>query len=333
MDVTAAGPEHRADLEALAAAHPHPALRALDRLGPPVAHAEVAHRLTAALATPGAVVAIGHAADGAVGCAAVVPLAFETDVLGVGTGRLVDIVVLGDGPDLRAARAEELLTAAGRWWGDAGGRLVVATIDTDDHAVLAGAQRAGYVVLEASTTYLAHHGRPVPHHHRDRGFSVRRLGVAEARAVPRSELATLERWVGRSYRHGHLHADPRIDRRAADAFYVRWMRNSFDGTYGDIVLAAWRGGEVVGFVSWIEQPDFHARHGVDFLAGGLGAAVDPEGRGALGDIYAAALATDALGDRVAEHPTQLGNLAVHATFARFPGLRLAEAHLTLHAWV
>jgi hypothetical protein len=259
------------------------------------------------------------------------PAPWETGHLGVRVGKVGDLVAEGD-PATRTAAAGALLGAAGRHWADTGGGLLIARVDIDDTDVLVAAQRAGFEVLETSATYLNDNHAEFRTTHEDKGYEIRRYLRGAGADIPASSLDLIQRWVDDTDRTGHLYRDRRLDPERVAALYLDWLGNTFSGAYGDVVYTAWRDDQVVGFVSWTEDEAMDAFAGTKVLRAGIGAAVSPEGQGALGDIYAAVCSEQPLGSRLVEHTTQAGNEAVLTVWARYSTLRPSSCHYVLHGW-
>lgn len=256
---------------------------------------------------------------------------WETDVLGVRVGRLAEAVVHPEAPDpLRSAEA--LYRGAADRWAEDGGGLLIARIDVGDATSLAAAQRAGFEVYETRITYLCDHDLPPDHHHQHRGFEVRRHVGAEIGEIGERHLGVLRRWVAETDRPGHFYSSPHLSRAQVERLYLSWLERTFDGRWGDIVYTAWRDGDLVGFLCWLDRPDLRERYGLHTLTAGLGAAASPEGAGSLGDMYQAVCTDRPLGTRFVEHTSQAGNGAVLTTWSRFHAIRPGAAQYVLHGW-
>lgn len=256
---------------------------------------------------------------------------WESGLLGERVGHVGEIVAT---PDVtrRTDAVADLLADAGDGWARSGGGLLIVRIDIDDTDAVVGAERAGFHVLETSATYLFDYTADNVVTHRSRGYEVRRHDRGAVAEIPSEAFAPLLRWVRDTDRTGHFYRDRRLDIEAVRRLYLTWLDNTFAGRYCDVVYTAWRNGEVVGFLAWKEDPELAELCGTKVLRPGLGAAVAPEGRGALGDMYAAVCAEAPLDARLVEHITQAGNEAVLTTWARFGALRPASCHYVLHGW-
>lgn len=256
---------------------------------------------------------------------------WESQHLGVRVGKVGEIVAVPE-PAARTAAARTLLDAAAEQWRQTGGGLLIARVDIDDTDVLVAAQRAGFEVLETSTTYINDNDADGEIHQQVRGYEIRRCLRDEGRDIDPRSMSVLRRWVDDTDRTGHFYRDRRLHPDRVRELYLAWLDNTFSGAYGDVVYSAWRDDLMVGFVSWTEDSELDELAGTKVLRAGIGAAVAPEGKGALGDIYAAVCSERPLGSRLVEHTTQAGNEAVLTVWARFPTLRPASCHYVLHGW-
>lgn len=321
----------REEIAALCRSYRLGPLRAYEHHGFDQAAADTGRRLLGLVDDPEATVLVATLDGAVVGVLACAPSPWESEHLQVPVGRLTEAVT-SPGHRRRPEIAEELYRAAGRCWAERGGGLLIARIDVGDGPALVGAQDAGLRVLETRITYLADHdAAPVDHHVR-RGFEVRRHVGTEITDVPAPSLDVLRRWIAATERPGHFYSDPRLSRGQVDALYISWLERTFSGAWADIVYTAWADGEIVGFLAWLRAEPLAEHHGIETLVAGLGAAASPEGRGALGDMYATVCADRPLGTRFVEHTSQAGNAAVLTVWSRFERIRPGSAQYVLHGW-
>lgn len=304
--------------------------RAYNHFGFDASGSETARRALATLDDPDGCVLLAHDGPDAVGFLCLDPSPWESDQLGARVGRVT--VVVETDHELAADAARSLFIHAGGQWAAGGGGLLISRLDVGDAPAIVGAQDAGMRVLETRITSIYDHDAPYEHHHRPRGFEVRRHDGEEISTIPKDELQVLRRWVGDTDRPGHFFSDRRLSHDRVGALYLSWLERAFDGAWGDVAYTAWRDEVLVGFLSWLRAPHLEASHGLRTLVAGLGASAAPEGSGSLGDMYAAVCADRPLGTRFVEHTSQAGNAAVQTVWSRFHSMVPATAQYVLHGW-
>ncbi|WCO65875.1 hypothetical protein PO878_15335 [Iamia majanohamensis] len=323
-----AGVEHEALADLARTARFGP-LRAYEHDHPGITGPDAERRLRAALDDDDATVVVARRGDEVVGVVSVASSPWETENLGVRVAR-VGAPVVGPAVEDAEGVATALYAAVLQHWAEG---LVIGRVDVGDTAALVGAQQAGLRALETRITYLGDHDAPPDHHHRHRGFEVRRHDGPEVADIPRPALEPLRRWVAGTDRPGHFYSDPRLSPDRVASLYLSWLDRAFSGAWGDVAYTAWREDQVVGFLSWLRTPDLEEAFGLRTLVAGLGAAAAPEGRGSLGDMYEAVCTDRPLGTRFVEHTSQAGNAAVLTTWSRFHAIRPGMAEYVLHGWV
>lgn len=261
---------------------------------------------------PGEVLFAGDAATGALG--GWMPLAWDTDVLGVPVGRCTSPVWWGGG-DVEAALAA-VTAAAARRADQAGIELLVLRSDARDSnlpRLLAG---EGFWLADTLVTYSA-----------DPDPAVEAEGVEPARPDDLPALRTL----ALAFRNGRFHVDPGIGRERAERLYVRWVENSLAGRADAFLVVRGADGQPIGFMILRVAPAHGETppHGIMELM-----AVSPRAQGQrVGHrLVAASLRWFAqAGIPSIDVGTQIDNVAAVRIYQRF-GFRLAAFSHTFHRW-
>jgi dTDP-4-amino-4,6-dideoxy-D-galactose acyltransferase len=259
-----------------------------------------------ASAAPGEVLLAGDAESGALG--GWLPLAWDSEVLGVPVGRCTSPVWWGD--DAEGALAQ-VTAAATRRADQAGIRLLVLRTDARDAHLPRLLAPQGYWLADTLVTFVIQPDGAVDGD----------AGVEHARADDLPALRT----IACAFRTGHFHADPRIGRERADSLYVRWVENSVAGRADAFLVVRAGDGRPLGFITC----RLGAAHGVIELV-----AVDPRARGQrVGSrLVAGALRWFAqAGAASVEVGTQVDNLAAVHLYQR-AGFRCAAFSHTFHRW-
>ncbi|WP_420128638.1 GNAT family N-acetyltransferase [Longimicrobium sp.] len=270
-----------------------------------------AFRATASGAA-GEVLLAGDAETGALG--GWMPLAWDSEVLGVPAGRCISPAWWGTG-DADAALSAVAAQAARR--ADAAGiDLLFLRCDARDATLPRLLAGEGFWLADTLVTFaLPLDGTAVDGE------------IEHARAEDVPALRT----IARAFRTGHFHADPRIGRERADALYVRWVENSLAGRADAFLVVRGAEGVPLGFITCrlIAGPAGSAPQGVIELV-----AVDPRAQGQrVGHrLVAASLRWFArAGAASVEVGTQVDNLAAVHLYQR-AGFRAAAFSHTFHRW-
>lgn len=261
----------------------------------------------------GEVLLAGDAGTGALG--GWMPLAWDSEVLGVSAGRCTSPVWWGDG-DVDAVLAGVTVEAARRADG-AGIDLLFLRCDARDATLPRLLAGEGFWLADTLVTFVAGLGETAP-------------GNAEV-AHARAEDLPVLRTIARAFRTGHFHADPRIGRERADGLYERWVENSLAGRADATLVVRGGDGGPLGFITCrlIAGAGESAPHGVIELV-----AVDPrvQGQRVGHRLVAAALRWFAqAGAASVEVGTQVDNLAAVHLYQR-AGFRAAAFSHTFHRW-
>ncbi len=127
---------------------------------------------------------------------------------------------------------------------------------------------------------------------------------------------------------GHYHADPRLDRGAADAAYVEWAETSILNCSSDApALVAEENAQLIGFLTL----RLNGAEELDLVLSG----VDPafNGRGVYGTLIREALAlAKAKGCSRVITSTQINNYAVQKVWSKL-GLVHVRSVYTFHKWL
>ena len=114
--------------------------------------------------------------------------------------------------------------------------MVIVRSPADDLRVAHAIEDAGGRLCDTLVYYARSLDRPIPEQSRP---------IRRARPDDIDEVTAIAAAAFAGYR-GHYHADPRLDRAAADAGYVDWARRSIGGAHMLVIEDA---GAVAGFLS------------------------------------------------------------------------------------
>jgi len=190
--------------------------------------------------------------------------------------------------------------------------MVIVRSPANDLAVAQALETAGARLCDTLVHYARALDRPIPEQPRP----VRPAGpddTAEITAIAESAFAGYQ---------GHYHADPRLDRAAADAGYVDWARRSMAD--GDVLVIE-DGGAIAGFLS-MERRETET----EIVLNGI--RPDAQGRG----LYPA-LVIGALRQAAQLHAprcvvsTQVSNMPAQKVWIRL-GFEPTHAVHTFHLW-
>lgn len=283
----------------------------------------VTARIQRTLDTPGTA-AWSATRDGALaGFATLLPLAWDSDVLGFPAAR-VELYAAGEYAAARTAAAS-LLEAAREGARAAGLQHLSARVDAADDAAVHALESAGYLNVDALVTFSAAPAALPPR---------RALSGVEFRRASAADAAALGELAAGSFRDGRFHADPSIPPDRAREVYRRWAAACCDGSAADAVIAATIDGRAAGFVACRLTADPAV-----FLPGPAGTipliAVDrsARGRGVGAGLVAHAGAWFAgEGAAVVEVGTQVRNVAA-ARLYEGCGFRLGDSALSFRLMI
>jgi hypothetical protein len=247
--------------------------------------------------------------------------AFESDVLGVRVFRSTALYAAdGDRVATTAELCRRMLAHAA---GDEPA-VIVLRVDADDLEALAGAQQAGFRVVEAGATWFT---RADPDIDVEDLPNLITMDAAACASVRREAIATVRDAAGRRFRGTHHHADPRMDRERVDELYRRWVDNTFVEGWGDMVVAYWEGDEITAFVSHTREQRRIGETTISCMTHSFGLTSErvPKGVGIAG----ARQSIRDLGDDLIEMSTQLRNPLMRPYARIFPAF---TPFYTLHGW-
>lgn len=231
----------------------------------------------------------------------------ETARFGICAGTLID----------NSARPDEIESAARRM----GVQMLTTRIDVGTLSQVHDFERAGYQLMDT----LIYYRQPAV------AFTSARIDHAEVRlrmADP-SDAHEVAKVAQRSFMGyiGHYHADPRLDRGAADAAYVEWAETStINVSYNTPVLVGEVDTKIVCFLTM-------RRNSVSENEVVLNA-VDPEyqGRGLYSALLRKSLSHSAeVGASQVITSTQINNYAVQRVWCRH-GFSPYRGIYTFHKW-
>lgn len=210
-------------------------------------------RVTAALANPQTAAWWARPQGGAgqaAGFAALTPLAWDSQQIGLPAGRLDYLIAIGSYAE-QAACKQALLDQILAECAASGLRHLSARVDAGDLTGVHVLEQNGFVCVDGLCLFARETGpaelRPAV------DFDLRLASPADSQA-----LADLAR---EAYVFDRFHADPVIPAWRADELHAVWLRNSCTGQAADAVVVAEDAQGVLGFVTCKLQADTAAHLG------------------------------------------------------------------------
>lgn len=198
--------------------------------------------------------------------------------------------------------------------------LVIVRCHATDAATLQALQAGGFRVMDT----IVYFERDLERRPLEPGAADPRVRLATA--ADTDEIVRVARVAFSDY-YGHYHADPRLDRAAADEAYVHWtLRSCVEPGCADAVFVAEVEGRIGAFSTAIRDSEGRG----DWLLAGVAPEAQRHGlyRAMAGTAMAWAAAN---GLRAFRSSTQLRNLGVQKVWVRI-GMEPAAAYYTLHLW-
>ena len=280
------------------------------------------HAITESLNQPG-VRAWSARSDGSEGTALLLPLAWDSRVLGMPAARL-DLIGTGGSAGRRAVYGQLLHAALEQARAD-GVRHLTARVDAADDAAAQMLERCEFIMVDALITFAG----PVD----DIGAAAPAAGL-QLRAATGADRDVVGELAAASFCDGRFHCDPAIPAEVAVRVYREWAGNCCLGTAADRVLLAVRQDQVVGFAACRTSPVPASYLGMRTGTIVLIATARSARRSGVGAALVRA-AGDWCREQRASHlevGTQLRNTAAARLYERC-GLRTVAATLTFRAMV
>jgi len=261
---------------------------------------------------------------GAQGLAVWTRLAWDSQQLGIGAGRLDYLIASGDYPDQYATK-EALLRAVLEACAGEGIRHLTARVHASDLSSVHLLEQYGFITVDGILTFsldiIDAHWPPPPE-----GLEIRLSrpeDIEAIKAIARS-----------SYVYDRFHSDPRIPKAVADELHAVWVENSCLGKAADAVVVAAENGRILGYVTC--KIDRQAAEYLGLTIGTIvlvATAADARGRGVARAITYGAL--DWFRDQgvdIVEVGTQLRNIPASRLYESC-GFRLVASSLSLRRWI
>jgi len=262
--------------------------------------------------------------DGAQGLAVWTPLAWDSQQLGVGAGRLEYLIASGDYKNQYATK-EVLLRAVLKTCADQGIQHFTARVHASDLSTVHLLEQYGFITVDGILTFSldimdVHWPSPPA------GLEIRLSrpeDIEPIKAIARS-----------SYVCGRFHSDPCIPKTVADELHAAWLENSCLGKVADAVVVAAENSRILGYVTCkIDRQTaeyFGLTIGTIVL---VATAADARGRGVARAItYGALNWFRDQGVQIVEVGTQLRNIPASRLYESC-GFRLVASHLSLRKWI
>jgi ribosomal protein S18 acetylase RimI-like enzyme len=251
-------------------------------------------------------------------------LAWDSQQLGVGAGRLDYLIASGDYQNQYAIK-EVLLRAVLKICADQGIQHFTARVHASDLSTIHLLEQYGFITVDGILTFFlditdAHWPSPPA------GLEIRLArpeDIEQIKAIARS-----------SYVYDRFHSDPCIPKAVADELHAVWLENSCLGKAADAVVVAAENGRILGYVTCKID-----RQVTEYLGLTIGTivlvatAADAQGRGVAKAITYGAL--DWFRDQgvdIVEVGTQLRNIPASRLYESC-GFRLVTSSLSLRKWI
>lgn len=249
------------------------------------------------------------------------PLAWDSEFFGMPMGR-IDFLLRS--PNVSRAALQPAIEAALARFRGAGIHHVSVKVDVADADAITAAEAAGFRLMDALVTYIAHPRRAAMRVVKEVGH-VRAFEPADAEQVLEITREAYDGFRGRFQLDQHLPAE-----RSAD-FYLEWARRCVAGDMADRIYVADDGhGRLIGWASVRRAEPVSTVGGAAISSGSLGAC-RPDRPGA----YAALIGTAAIDNHAAgaltEASTQNSNFAMIRVLEAV-GAQYARADYTFHAF-
>lgn len=262
--------------------------------------------------------------DGAQGLAGWTRLAWDSQQLGVGAGRLDYLIASGDYKDQYRAK-EALLTGVLEACADQEIRHLTARLHASDLSGIHLLERRGFITVDGILTFslnLQDAHWPSPPADLEIRLS-RPEDIEQIKAIARS-----------SYVYDRFHSDPHIPKAVADELHAVWLENSCLGMAADAVVVATENGRILGYVTC--KIDRHTTQYLGLTIGTIvlvATAADARGQGVAKAVTYGAL--DWFRDQgvdIVEVGTQLRNIPASRLYEAC-GFRLVASSLSLRKWI
>ena len=251
-------------------------------------------------------------------------LAWDSQQLGVGAGRLDYLIASGDYQNQYAIK-EVLLRMVLKTCADQGIQHFTARVHASDLSTIHLLEQYGFITVDGILTFsLDITDAHWPSH--PAGLEIRLArpeDIEQIKAIARS-----------SYIYDRFHSDPCIPKAVADELHAVWLENSCLGKAADAVVVAAENGRILGYVTCKVD-----RQTTEYLGLTIGTivlvatAADARGRGVARAITCGAL--DWFRDQgvdIVEVGTQLRNIPASRLYESC-GFRLVASSLSLRRWI
>ena len=271
--------------------------------------------------TPGSFTAIAEDTDTTV-VAVARPLAWDSEFFGVPMGR-IDYLVRSSAATYGALR--RAIEAALERFRSVGIRHVAAKIDVADANGLMAAEDAGFRLMDALVTYIAHPRRRPPRQVKEVG-RIRRYAPDDA-----AQVLDLTREAYRGFR-GRFQLDRHLPPERSQEFYLEWARQCLAGAMADRIDVAEDGqGRLIGWASVRRAEPVSTVGGAIVSSGSLGAS-RPDRLGAYAALIGRAAIDNHAAGVLTEASTQNSNFPMVRVLEAV-GAQYARADYTFHAWL
>lgn len=278
-------------------------------------HAYLTNQIASSAVATDATTLVAHDGDALVGLAVYREPAWDQEVLGIKTGRLEYIVARDS---IVAAQLASGLDALVK---ERGIRMCSARVHSSDLGVIGALEATGYHYRETVLTPWL-------------GLSsIQALESDEVRAAASADCDRLAQVARAAFRTDRFHLDPRIDRRAADAVYDRWVRDWFAAHRGnarETVIDV--DGKPAGFILYdiVDAPEFERGP----VAAIVLSAVDPElqGRGLGLTLWRGTMKRMQAEAAYVTTVMTASNTSVFGLYVKL-GFSFSSNEVTLHRWL
>ncbi len=262
--------------------------------------------------------------EGVQGLAVWTRLAWDSQQLGVGAGRLDYLIASGDYQNQYATK-EVLLRALLEVCADQGIQHLTVRVHASDLSSIHLLEQYGFITVDGILTFSLDIV--------DARWSLPPAGL-EIRLSRPEDIDAIKAIARSSYVYDRFHSDPCIPKAVADELHAVWLENSCLGKAADAVVVAAENGRILGYVTCKID-----RQTTEYLGRTIGTivlvatAADARGRGVARAITCGTLDWfRSQGVDTVEVGTQLRNIPASRLYESC-GFRLVASSLSLRRWI
>lgn len=250
------------------------------------------------------------------------PLAWDSHFFGVPMGRIEYLLRPAQGTAACLGRAVDNALHRFR---DAGVKHVAVKIDVADIDGISAVEAAGFRLMDALVTYIAHPRREAM------GL-VKEVGhIRQFQSGDVEQILDITAEAYKNFR-GRFQRDPHLPVARSAEFYLEWARQCIAGVMADRIYVSDDGhGRLIGWASVKRAEPVSTAGDIVVSSGSLGAC-RPDRPGAYAALIGTAARDNHAAGALTEASTQNSNFAMVRVLEAV-GARYARADYTFHAWI